>query len=315
MKSQNIILYGAGQFGQCVYEFFKYMNLSNDILGFCDKDSKRLRKVKDKKVYAFGELKEKNAQFIITVYNQDDQAEIRELLERSQVCYYQNINDWAAANGFDLTEWNREFCKFYHIKEMDQYFENAESKEELSRFCGKETSFYRLFQKLDLENVIELACGRGRHLQNYIERAQTVTLVDILDKNIEFCKNRFSDKTNIEYYCNDGYSLKALESNAYTSLFTYDSMVHFELFDIAAYLEETYRVLKPGSYALIHHSNNAQDYTASFSESHHGRNFMSKQLFAYLAHHAGFDITEQEVLDWGLDKDLDCLSLIQKPIV
>lgn len=39
---------------------------------------------------------------------------------------------------------------------------------------------------------------------------------------------------------------------------------------------------------------------------------MSKDVFAYLAYRAGFDVLEQKVIDWGI-KDLDCISLIQKP--
>ena len=32
--------------------------------------------------------------------------------------------------------------------------------------------------------MVELACGRGRHVLHYIDKAENVILVDILDKNI-----------------------------------------------------------------------------------------------------------------------------------
>ena len=62
----------------------------------------------------------------------------------------------------------------------------------------------------------------------------------------------------------------------------------------------------------MHHSNNTSDYKASFANAPHGRSFMSKDVFAYLAYRAGFDVLEQKVIDWGI-KDLDCIPLIQKP--
>lgn len=42
-----------------------------------------------------------------------------------------------------------------------------------------------------------------------------------------------------------------------------------------------------------------------------GRSYMSKDIFAYLAYRAGFEIVDQQVFDWG-DKELDCVSLVRK---
>lgn len=61
----------------------------------------------------------------------------------------------------------------------------------------------------------------------YIDKAGGVTLVDILQKNIEICQERFKEYSQIKYYCNNGTDLKDLADNTYTALFTYDAMVHF----------------------------------------------------------------------------------------
>ena len=89
-------------------------------------------------------------------------------------------------------------------------------------------------------------------------------------------------------------------------------MVHFEMIDIYRYLKDIFRVLKPGGMALIHHSNNSDDYKASFTNSIYGRSFMSDKIFAYLAYRCGIEICNQKVIDWGVE-NLDCISLIMKP--
>lgn len=101
-----------------------------------------------------------------------------------------------------------------------------------------------MFQNLDISNVIELGFGHGRHIPNYIEKANQITLVDILQENIDFCRERFSDENKIRYYKNTGFDLKELESDTYSALYSYDAMAHFELLDIYSYLKDIYRVLK-----------------------------------------------------------------------
>jgi ubiquinone/menaquinone biosynthesis C-methylase UbiE len=168
-----------------------------------------------------------------------------------------------------------------------------------------------MFCQLDLSNVIELACGRGRHVPHYIDKSGEITLVDILDKNINYCKDRFKSEDKIKYYKNNGFDLRELESDCYTALFSYDAMVHFEMMDIYSYLNDIYRVLKNGAKVLIHHSNYGDDYKASFENGPGGRSYMTKDCFAYLAYRAGFEVIEQKVIDWGV-KNLDCITLLAK---
>lgn len=129
--------------------------------------------------------------------------------------------------------------------------------------------------------------------------------------NIDICKEKFKGITKIDYYCNNGYNLNELNDSEYSALFTYDAMVHFEMMDIFEYLKDIYRVLRKGGMALFHHSNDTSNYKNSFSTAIGGRSYMSKDLFAYLAYRAGFEIVEQHVFDWSA-KDLDCVSLVSK---
>lgn len=163
-----------------------------------------------------------------------------------------------------------------------------------------------------MTNIIELACGRGRHLPQYIEKAKNVTVVDVLQKNIDYCRRRFADYSQVHFYCNNGCDLADLANNSYTSLFTYDAMVHFEMFDIYNYLKETERVLISGGRALFHHSNWHNSYKENFTTNPIGRNYMSQELFCYLAYRAGLEIVESQVIDWPPFAQSDCLTLVEK---
>lgn len=212
--------------------------------------------------------------------------------------------------GKSSIEANREYIAEYHIDKMNFYFDLAEEDKSMDVFWCENSPFKKLFQQLDLTRVVELACGRGRHVQKYIMHAQNIILVDILKKNIDYCKKRFKDENKIQYYVNNGFDLSQLHTDSCTALFTYDAMVHFEMLDIFQYLKETKRVLAEGGKALFHHSNNTKNYKITFSTGSQGRNYMSKQLFAYLANRAGLTVIEQHEIDWGEDKKLDCITLV-----
>lgn len=172
-----------------------------------------------------------------------------------------------------------------------------------------------MFNKLDLSNVIELACGWGRHVKNYYDRADKITLVDILQENIDICKKRFAEydtQGKICYYKNDGYDYGDLKSGEYTAVFSYDAMVHFEMLDVYSYLCDTYRILKTGGMALFHHSNYGSEPEMDFRGTIHARNYMTSDLFRYLTYRSGLEIVEQRLIDWDGNKELDCLSLLIK---
>lgn len=284
------------------------------IYALCESSPKNEKNfIYDKPIISYAEAKRTNYPFLIAV-SEKYYAEIQYILEQDGAKYFDDITEWFRFEfRDDCTKLNREYCAWFHIDGMEEYWNIVESENCLKMFWGEDTAFYRMFTQLDLDKVIELGCGRGRHVNQYYSRANEITLVDILEKNITFCKDRFKDSKNIKYYQNNGFDLSELPDESYSALFTYDAMVHFEMFDVYNYLKETYRVLKIGGMALFHHSNLASDYRQTFKDSGNpgGRNFMSKELFAYLAYKAGFEIVEQQVIDWSLP-GMDCITLVRK---
>ena len=237
---------------------------------------------REKPCYSYDAAKALGVPFLLSVLDRDSFSQIAQKLTADGCCYY----------GMD--------------------YSSAEEKRNLDIFWGEHSDFLHLFRQLDLTEVIELACGRGRHVGQYLDSAGSVTLVDILEKNIAACQERFRAYRNVHYYCNNGFDLKQLESGKYTALFSYDAMVHFEMMDIYQYLKDIYRVCAKGGRVLIHHSNYAQDYKASFLNSPHGRSYMTDGIFAYLAFRSGFKVLEQKVISWGESRDIDCITLLEK---
>ena len=309
MDNKQIIIYGAGKRGVACYEFIKARGKENIVYAFCDRNYNEISQIDGKRVISFEEARDCKMPFLISVVEAAE--EIKSMITKVG-CDWINLEELSLILGENRVKSNHDFCSFFHIEGMDDYFESAENESSINVFWQKDTPFYQEFVKLDLENVIELACGRGRHVPHYIKNAGHITLVDILQKNIDMCKDRFKDEDKISYYCNNGFNLEELPSDTYSALFCYDAMVHFEMMDIYEYLKDIFRVLKSGGLALIHHSNNSNDYKASFTNSNYGRSFMSETLFAYLAYRCGFTICSQKTIDWGV-KDLDCISLIMKP--
>lgn len=309
-QGKRLVLYGTGTGGQYLYGLLSKKE-GLQVACFCDgAEEKQAEFFEGKKVISPQQLLSEYAADIVVltpmheVYQEEMKGFLQDNHFQGAVYTLQDFLEKDVAT-------NRDFCAYMH-KGMQKYFESAERESSLDVFWKAESPFLALFERLDLTNVVELACGRGRHVPKYQKRSGHITLVDILDENMEYCRQRFQqEQGKFSFYKNNGYDLQALADETYTSLFTYDAMVHFEALDVYSYIKETYRILQRGGYALFHHSNNDADYWASFSTAPHGRAFMSMQLFAYFAYKAGFEIVTQRSLDWGI-KDLDGLTLLRK---
>lgn len=307
-KEKRVILWGCGDGGNYAYEHLK--NKLN-IVAFGDSNSlKAGTEYMGKTVLSIEEVvsEYKDAVILNTIMSVANENIKNELNKKGIVNEIYQYTDFLDVNSI---EDRRNECAEFHINCMESYFENAENSKDLEVFWGDGSPFRRLFERMDISNVVELACGRGRHVPQYMDKAKSIVLVDILEKNIDFCKERFKGINKIEYYVNSGCDLKELEDNSSTAIFSYDAMVHFESIDVYHYLQETNRVLKSGGMALYHHSNNDKDYKATFLSGECGRNYMSMGLFAHFADRAGLKVVEQVEYQWNKNI-IDGITLLQK---
>jgi SAM-dependent methyltransferase len=208
-----------------------------------------------------------------------------------------------------ISFWERDGVNF-------NYYEIAENEKWTNPFWTEGSLFYTLFQQLQPNEILEIACGSGRHAARIINRVNHLWLLDTSKGALELAKERFRDFTNITYlHSDDGMGIRQsmLADESVTAVFSYDAMVHFEPDCVKQYLVDSYRVLKPGGKALFHHSNYTKNKGGSFHHNPGWRNYMSQDLFAAYAQEAGFNVAASHVLTWA-EPDSDCLTLLQKPV-
>ena len=164
---------------------------------------------------------------------------------------------------------------------------------------------------IDYSDAMDFACGHGRNAIKLSELAQRVTLVDVNPENIAFCRERFIGD-RYSFVVTSGYDLRAVADASLSFIYSFDAMVHFDLAIVHAYVAEFARVLRPGGYGFIHHSNHASGFGCDFRQDPGWRHFNSAEIFASLCARFGLEICEQKLLDWGA-KDHDCLTVFRKP--
>lgn len=171
--------------------------------------------------------------------------------------------------------------------------------------------------------AIDLAVGWGRNTEMLRRICDKVIGIDINQESIDYCTERFKGIDNVSFIKTDGAELKGIEDNSVDLMYCFDAMVHFQPEVVDAYVAEFARVLKPGGFGFIHHSNWTNALGGNFQEQPHWRNYMSSELFSYFVYREGLKMLEQKIIDWdesienaaetpGFVEGLDCISCFTK---
>lgn len=180
------------------------------------------------------------------------------------------------------------------------------------------TMIHPAIEDCDFSAVIDLAAGHGRNANMLAPKAGRVLVMDIQAGNVEACRKRFAGQPHVQCAVNNGFDLRPAEDGAFSLVYSFDSMVHFDPEVVRSYLRDTRRVLRPGGRGFFHHSN----YTggSDWRNAPHGRGFMSRELFAAYAREAGLRTIRQRTFGWGDPserwghiRDLDCFTLLERP--
>lgn len=139
-------------------------------------------------------------------------------------------------------------------------------------------------------SILEIGPGAGRWTEILSGLAGRLVLADISKTCIDICKERFKTNNNIEFNLIEN-DLDFLTDRSIDAIWSYDVFVHINPSDIDAYLEEFQRILKHGSYGIIHH---AGSYSSEKEARHKGfRSYMNGDLFAELVTKHGMKMVEQ----------------------
>jgi SAM-dependent methyltransferase len=189
---------------------------------------------------------------------------------------------------------------------VNEYFQAAEaSMQEIWR-----TLIFPFIEDCDFDAVIDLGAGHGRNSRILADQASRLLVLDIQEENVEVCRRRFAGMPHVECAVNGGYDFVPAGDEAFTLIYTFDSMVHFEKSVVRSYLRDARRVLRPGGRGSFHHSNFVGG--SDWRTNPHGRNFMSSDLFASYAREEGLKVLRQRIFEWGHVADLDCLTLVER---
>ncbi|MDQ7014362.1 MAG: class I SAM-dependent methyltransferase [Planctomycetota bacterium] len=165
-------------------------------------------------------------------------------------------------------------------------------------------------------HVLELAPGYGAWTDLLRPCCKRMTLVDLAPNCIEHCRQRFG-KRGMAYHVNDGRSLAMVEEMSVDFVFSVHSLVHADHDVMRDYILQLGKIMKPGAFGFIHHSNLGEyaDELESWDQkdTHWRGRDMTGEKLRNDCREAGLVCIYQEIIPWGSDKFIDAYSLFAKP--
>jgi ubiquinone/menaquinone biosynthesis C-methylase UbiE len=157
--------------------------------------------------------------------------------------------------------------------------------------------------------ILEIGPGAGRWTEKLLLLAKKLILVDISQKCLDICQERFRTYSNIDYFLVER-RLDFIDSASIDYIWSYDVFVHINPSDIEQYIRDFYRILRPGGCAIIHH-------TGQYPSDHltrriSFRSYMNGDLFAHLITRYGMVLIEQN--DTLPHVPYDLISVFTKPV-
>lgn len=137
--------------------------------------------------------------------------------------------------------------------------------------------------------ILEIGPGAGRWTAVLLELASRLILVDISEKALEICRERFKGHSNIEYALLEEPNLDFISDESVDYVWSYDVFVHINPTDTRKYIFQVQRILRPGGCAIIHHPDQVSKGTRVFGI----RSYMNRKSFENTIDRCGMKIIEQ----------------------
>jgi 2-polyprenyl-3-methyl-5-hydroxy-6-metoxy-1,4-benzoquinol methylase len=176
------------------------------------------------------------------------------------------------------------------------------------------TIFPRIQAFVPTESILEIAPGFGRCTQYLQHLCRKLAVVDLTERCITACRERFATSSHISYFVNDGKSLEMIKNNSVDFVFSWDSLVHAESEVVRAYLAQLALKLKPEGVGFLHHSNlgaykDPRTGELRVENPHWRATNMTAGLFVEYCAEVGLQCIAQEIIAWGSPIANDCFSL------
>lgn len=183
------------------------------------------------------------------------------------------------------------------------------------------TIIWPLIKDVDFSITLDFAAGHGRNSEHLAKLAKQLYIVEPNPDAVAELQKRFTNRDfecSIQIVQNSGSDLKDITSASIGFLYSFDSVVHFSRELVEIYMPEFQRVLAPGGYAFVHHSNFGRISLDSEFRNHPAwRSNVDKDWFAQCAFRHRLLTAKQRLLSWAVGavelEDFDCLSLLHKP--
>lgn len=168
----------------------------------------------------------------------------------------------------------------------------------------------RLHAFIPAQTILEIAPGFGRWTQFLKDQCANLIVVDLSERCIQACQERFAAVSHIAYHVNDGKSLDMVPDESIDFAFSFDSLVHVEDDVIQAYISQLAKKLRGNGVAFIHHSNLGEyPYYQRISKYPKVRRMLRVlRVIEKNIHWRAFTVTAARVAQHAADNHLRCIS-------
>jgi hypothetical protein len=136
-----------------------------------------------------------------------------------------------------------------------------------------------------------------------------MVLVDLSERCIEACRDKFGEEQSIEYHINDGRSLEMVTDASIDLAFSFDSLVHAEADVIESYIVQLRQKLTVDGVAFLHHSNLAA-FNGEIENRHWRSESVSGEIVCAIAARENMAVVSQERINWGRKELSDCITVL-----
>jgi SAM-dependent methyltransferase len=162
---------------------------------------------------------------------------------------------------------------------------------------------------LPAKSILEIAPGFGRWTQFLLGNCDEYFGVDISERCIAKCKERFGASNRVHFVQNDGVSLNMIPDQHVDFVFSFDSLVHVDIDVIREYIWQICQKLTKTGIAFVHHSNAASEQCDRSQAASIARSLnVSSAIVKQLVEDCGAKVFIQEEVTWAGSTRIDCLS-------